>query len=59
MSNDISFFNAIAEDPEIPAWKSLDIVCRKWATMSLYEKDYEKYAKLREISQKTRPKWQD
>ena len=59
MSNDISFFNAIAEDPEIPAWKSLDIVCRKWAVQTLFEKDQEKYAKLRELSKITRPKWQD
>ena len=53
------WMDANSADPEIPAWKSLDIVTRKWATMSLYEKDCEKYAKLRELSQKTRPKWQD
>jgi uncharacterized membrane-anchored protein len=53
------WMSAKAEDPEIPAWKSLDIVCRKWAVMSGFEKDQEKYAKLREISLRTRPKWQE
>ena len=59
MSNDITFLDANAADPEIPAWESLDIVCRKWAVLSGFEKDAIFYAKLREISQKTRPKWQD
>lgn len=40
-------------------WKALDMVCRKWATMSGFEKDAQFYEKLKEISQKTRPKWQD
>ena len=53
------WMDAKAEDPEIPAWKSLDIVTRKWATMTGFEKDQEKYAKLREISMGQRPKYQD
>jgi hypothetical protein len=59
MSNDIIFTSAENADPEIPAWKALDEVCRKWATLSGFEKDQNFYEKLREISQKTRPKWQD
>lgn len=53
------WMHAISEDPEIPAWKSLDIVCRQWAVLSGFEKDEQFYEKLREISQRTRPKWQD
>ena len=39
--------NANAADPEIPAWKSLDIVCRQWAAQSGFEKDQENYQKLK------------
>ena len=53
------WMDAKAEDPEIPAWKSLDIVCRKWAVQTLFEKDQEKYAKLAEISKSQRPRYQD
>ena len=56
MSNDIVF---TSEKSDGTAWKELDEVCRKWAVMSGFEKDSEFYDKLREISQKTRPKWQD
>lgn len=31
------------EDDEIPAWKRLDIVTRKWAVQSMFQKDLEKY----------------
>ena len=48
----INWMEANAADPEIPAWKSLDIVVRQWVTMSGFEKDQENYAKLR-------AKWQD
>ena len=42
------WLDAIADDEEIPAWKRLDIVTRKWAVLSQFEKDQEKYAKLKE-----------
>jgi hypothetical protein len=48
MSNDMSFLDARADDEEIPAWKRLDIVCRKWAVLTGFEKDQEKYEKLKE-----------
>jgi len=49
MSNDLLFLQAAkADDEEIPAWKRLDIVCRKWAIQSGFEKDQEMYQKLRE-----------
>ena len=48
MSNDMLFLEAArADDDEIPAWKRLDIACRKWAILSLHEKDQEMYQKLR------------
>ena len=31
------------QNEEIPAWKALDEVCRKWAVLSLHEKDLLKY----------------
>ena len=40
------WLDAQADDEEIPAWKRLDIVTRKWAVQSLFEKDLENYAKL-------------
>ena len=49
MSADLFFVDhAIADDEEIPAWKRLDIVCRKWAILSQHEKDQERYQKLKE-----------
>ena len=42
------WLDAIAEDEEIPAWKRLDIVVRKWAALTGFEKDQENYAKLQE-----------
>lgn len=41
------WLDAIVDDGEIPAWKALDIVCRKWATLTGMEKDQQKYAELR------------
>ena len=55
----IMFMSENEQETEIPAWKALDNVCRKWAAQSNFEKDHEFYEKLREISQKTRPRWQD
>lgn len=45
------WLDAIADDDEIPAWKRLDIVTRKWATLSLMEKDLSDYQKLKEMYQ--------
>jgi hypothetical protein len=42
------WLDAIADDEEIPAWKRLDIVTRKWATLSNFEKDQTSYQKLKE-----------
>ena len=40
------WLDAVAEDEEIPAWKRLDIVTRKWAALTGFEKDQQKYAEL-------------
>lgn len=39
---------AIADDIELPAWKNLDIVCRKWAILSCFEKDQANYEALKQ-----------
>lgn len=36
------------KNEEIPAWKLVDLICRKWAVMSGFEKDQEMYQKLKE-----------
>jgi hypothetical protein len=43
------WMTADAEDEEIPAWKRLDIVTRKWANQSQYEKDLSDYQKRKEM----------
>jgi hypothetical protein len=43
------WMSAIAEDEEIPAWKRLDIVTRKWAVLSGMEKDLSEYQKIQEM----------
>jgi hypothetical protein len=43
------WMNAKADDNEIPAWKSLDIVIRKWAVISGLEKDLSDYQKRKEM----------
>jgi len=43
--------NARVDDPEIPAWKALDIVTRKWAALSGFEKDQSNYQKMKEMYQ--------
>lgn len=49
MSNDMLFLEAArADDEEIPAWKRLDIVCRKWAILTQHEKTLSDYQKLKE-----------
>ena len=45
------WLDAKADDEEIPAWKRLDIVIRKWATLSAFEKDQEEYQKRKIIYQ--------
>jgi hypothetical protein len=45
------WMSAIAEDEEIPAWKRLDIVTRKWAVLSGMEKDLNDYQKRKEYYQ--------
>jgi hypothetical protein len=40
------WLDAKTDDEEIPAWKRLDIVTRKWAVLSQFEKDQEKYSEL-------------
>jgi hypothetical protein len=42
------WLDAKTDDEEIPAWKRLDIVTRKWAALSAFEKDQDTYAKMKE-----------
>jgi hypothetical protein len=50
MPNDMLFFEAArADDEEIPAWKRLDIVTRKWAILSQHENDLAEYQKIQEM----------
>ena len=34
---------------EIPAWKALDEVCRKWAVLSMHENDLAQWQKIQEM----------
>ena len=43
------WMSAKADDEEIPAWKALDIVTRKWAVMSGFEKDQASFLKIKEM----------
>jgi hypothetical protein len=43
--------NARVDDPEIPDWKALDIVIRKWVALSGFEKDQNSYQKMKEMYQ--------
>ena len=43
------WLNAIVDDDEIPAWKRLDIVTRKWAVLSGMENDLAEYQKIQEM----------
>lgn len=45
----IDWMNAIVDDEEIPAWKRLDIVTRKWAALSGMENDFAEYQKIQEM----------
>ena len=49
--NDNGFYIGLTRfepEEEIPAWKALDEVIRKWVVMSGLEKDLENYEKLRQ-----------
>lgn len=43
------WLDAKVDDNEIPPWKQLDIVCRKWATLSGFENDLSDYQKRKEM----------
>ena len=43
------WLDAKADDEEIPAWKRLDIVTRKWAALTGHEKDQSDYQKRKEL----------
>jgi hypothetical protein len=43
------WMSAKADDKEIPSWKALDIVTRKWAVMSGFEKDQASFSKIKEM----------
>lgn len=45
------WLDAVVDDNEIPAWKRLDIVTRKWAVLSGMEKDLFDYQKMKEMYQ--------
>jgi hypothetical protein len=50
--NDAGYYiwlDARADDAEIPAWKALDIVTRKWAVLSGMENDLSDYQKRKEM----------
>ena len=42
------WLDAKVDDNEIPVWKQLDIVVRKWAALSGMEKDLSDYQKRKE-----------
>jgi hypothetical protein len=48
-NNPAFILDARADDDEIPAWKRLDIVTRKWAALSGMEKDLNDYQKRKEM----------
>ena len=43
------WLGAKSDDEEIPAWKRLDIVTRKWAVLSQHENDLAQYQKIQEL----------
>lgn len=43
------WLSAIVDDEEIPAWKRLDIVTRKWAVLSGMENDLAEYEKIQRM----------
>lgn len=50
--NDKSYYiwlDAKTDDDEIPAWKRLDIVTRKWAVLSGMENDLAEFEKIQRM----------
>jgi len=45
------WLDANTQDGEIPAWKLVDLVCRKWAVLSSMENDLSDYQKRKEFYQ--------
>jgi len=45
------WLDAKVDDDEIPAWKRLDVVIRKWAALTGMENDLSDYQKLKEFYQ--------
>jgi hypothetical protein len=45
------WLNAIVDDDEVPAWKRLDNVTRKWAALTGMENDLSDYQKRKELYQ--------
>jgi hypothetical protein len=43
------WLDAKTDDEEIPAWKRLDLVTRKWAALTGMEKDLSDYQKRKEL----------
>ena len=43
------WLQANTQDGEIPSWKLVDLVCRKWAVLSGMEKDLSDYQKRKEL----------
>jgi hypothetical protein len=43
------WLDAKVDENEIPAWKRLDIVTRKWATLTGFERDQSNYQKMKEF----------
>ena len=50
--NDNGFYIGLTrfeQNQEIPAWKALDEVVRKWAVLSGHEKDMAEYEKIQKM----------
>jgi hypothetical protein len=45
------WLDAKVDDDEIPAWKRLDVVIRKWATLTGMENDLSDYQQRKEYYQ--------
>ena len=45
------WFDAKVDDDEIPAWKRLDVVIRKWAALTGMENDLSDYQQRKEFYQ--------
>lgn len=43
------WLEANTQDGEVPAWKLVDLVCRKWAVLSGMEKDLSDYQMRKEM----------